>query len=37
MAADRLAQLHGGHGEIPIEKINALESIIDGLESLLKT
>jgi hypothetical protein len=37
MAADRLAQLHGGHGEIPIEKINALENIIDGLEALLKT
>jgi hypothetical protein len=37
ITANRLAELHGGHGEIPIEKINALEKIIDELEGLLKT
>ena len=37
MAADRLAQLHGNHTEVPIEKINTLERIIDDLENLLKT
>jgi hypothetical protein len=36
MAANRLAKLHGNHAEIPIEKINALEKIIDDLEALLK-
>jgi len=36
MAADRLAQLHGNHSEVPIEKINTLEKIIDDLEALLK-
>ena len=36
MAADRLADLHGNHTEVPIEKINALEKIIDDLEALLK-
>ena len=37
MAANRLAELHGSHTEIPIEKINILERIIDDLEGLLKT
>ena len=36
LAANRLAELHGNHAEIPIEKINALEKIIDDLEVLLK-
>lgn len=36
MAANRLAQLHGNHSEVPIEKIHALEKIIDELEGLLK-
>ena len=37
MAAERLAKLHGGHTEVPIEKINTLEEIIGDLEALLKT
>ena len=36
-AANRLAELHGGHTEVPIEKINALEKIIGDLEGLLKS
>ena len=36
MAANRLAELHGNQTEIPIEKINILEKIIDELEGLLK-
>ena len=35
MAANRLAELHGNMSEIPIEKINTLEKIIDELENLL--
>ena len=36
MAGNRLTELHGGEESVPIEKINALEKIIDDLGELLK-
>ena len=36
MAANRLTELYGNASEVPIEKIDTLEEIINDLEELLK-